>query len=92
MNDIREKGAHSFTSKSREGIQILGVNDVVSFDEQGVVLESICGNMAVDGENLHITELNITDGCVEIQGKINGVYYFEEKAVQKRGLFSRKSN
>lgn len=92
MNEIHGANLHSFSSKNREGIQILGVSDVVSFDERGVVLESSCGSMAIEGENLHVTVLNLTDGCVEIEGRINGIYYFEDRPLQKRGLFSKRSS
>jgi sporulation protein YabP len=76
----------------REGIAITGVVDVVSFDEKGVVLETICGSMAVEGEGLHVTTLNITDGKVNIEGRINGTYYFEAKVQQKKGLFARRND
>ncbi len=82
---------HSISSTSREGIKINGVSDVISFDESGVALETMCGSMAVEGEGLHVTVLNITDGIVEIDGKINGIYYYENKPTVRRGLFGRRS-
>ena len=92
MNEINTGMIHAFTSKSREGISISGVCDVISFDENGVALETSCGNMALEGEGLHITVLNITDGKVEIEGKINGLYYYEEKPAVKKGLFGRRGD
>lgn len=82
---------HSFSSQNREGLMIDGVNDVVSFDEKGIALETECGSMAIEGEGLHITVLNITDGRVEIEGKINGLYYFDRNPKQSKGLFARKN-
>ena len=82
--------AHGFSSKAREGINVSGVVDVVSFDDKGVVLETVCGSMAVEGEGLHVKVLNITDGRVEIEGRINGAYYFDNKPAQKRSLFGKK--
>ena len=83
---------HSFNSSGREGIDICGVREVVSFDESGVVMETACGSMAVEGESLHITVLNIGDGRVKIEGRINGVYYFDNTPKTKRGLFGRKND
>jgi sporulation protein YabP len=71
---------------------ICGVEDVVSFDENGVSLVTVCGSMAVEGEGLHVKVLNVGEGKVEIEGRINGVYYFDSKPVQKRGLFGRKND
>lgn len=87
--EIRE---HSFFSKMREGIRISGVSDVVSFDESGVSLETLCGSMAVEGEGLHVRTLNTSDGIVEIDGKVNGVYYFDNRPTSKRGLFGRRAD
>lgn len=89
MNDT-SAGVHSFSSKAREGVIVSGVNDVISFDERGVVLETLCGSMAIEGENLHVTTLNITDGNVVVEGRVNGIYYFDNKPQQKRGLFGKK--
>lgn len=88
MGDINS--VHSFSSKMREGIAVDGVLDVVSFDEGGVVMETTCGSFAVEGEGLHVTVLNVTDGKVVIEGRVNGVYYFDNTPKQKRGLFGKK--
>lgn len=84
--------SHGFSSVGREGIDIGGVLNVVSFDDRGVVLETSAGSMALEGEGLHITVLNITDGRVSVEGRINGVYYFEERQKTKRGLFGKRND
>jgi sporulation protein YabP len=76
----------------RNGMYIDGVSDVISFDEGGVVLTTSCGNMAIEGEQLHVTVLNITDGIVEISGKIGGLYYFKYKPAVKSGLFRKRKD
>ena len=90
--EVNKASPHSFSSKMRNGIYIDGVNDVVSFDESGVVLLTSCGNMAIEGDQLHVTVLNIADGIVEIEGKIGGLYYFEDKPSAKRGLFRKRAD
>jgi sporulation protein YabP len=96
MNNINtssgQESAHSFFSKARNGLKIDGVCDVVSFDEGGAVLLTVCGNMAIEGEGIHVTVLNISDGTVEISGKINGLYYFDDKPTAKRGLFRKRAD
>ena len=87
MNEGMSGSSHGFVSKERKGIEITGVKDVVSFDERGVALETTCGSMAVEGEELHVTTLDLTDGRVIVEGKINGTYYFDPIAQSKRGLF-----
>ena len=82
--------SHSFFSRAREGVEIMGVMEVISFDEAGVALETLCGNMAVEGEGLHVTTLSLNEGKVVLDGKINGVYYYDNKPTAKRGLFGRR--
>jgi sporulation protein YabP len=83
---------HSFFSENRNGIKINGVSDVISFDERGVALETVVGSMAVEGEDLHVTVLNIENGIVEIDGRINGLYYYEVKPTVKKGILGRRSD
>ena len=90
MNEISNGSTHSFSSKSRNGINIFGVTDVISFDESGVALETTCGNMALEGEGLHITVLNINDGNVVVEGRINGLYYYDTKVTSKKGFFGKR--
>lgn len=92
MLETEKKREHEFCSDARERIKISGVSDVISFDERGVSLETVCGNMAVEGEDLRVKTLNTSDGVVEIEGRINGVYYYDNKPTVKRGLFARKSD
>lgn len=84
--DVRE---HSFSSRGRDGIDVSGVVDVISFDENGILTETLCGSMAIEGEGLHITVLNIGEGKIAVEGRISAVYYFEEKQKRKRGLFGK---
>ena len=73
MSDkIIENKAHAFSSNSRNGIDVSGVLDVVNFDEGGVVMETSCGSMAVEGEGLHVTVLNVADGKVSIEARSTG--------------------
>lgn len=87
---LENKCEHGFSVRDRQEIRIDGVSDVISFDEVGVALETVCGSMAIEGEGLHITVLNVSEGKVEISGRVNGVYYYE-KNTAKRGLFGRKN-
>ena len=90
MVSNEKEQVHAFSSRAREGIEIAGVKEVISFDEGGVALETVCGNMAIEGEGLHVTTLSLSEGKVVVDGRINGVYYYESKPAVKRGLFGRR--
>ena len=89
MGALENAKLHEISSKNREGIKICGVIDVDSFDEYGVVMKTAMGGLAVDGDDLRISLLDIDSGIVEIVGRIDGVVYFDENKVGKKGLFSK---
>lgn len=87
---MSEGSKHAFISENRQNIRINGVTDVTSFDDTEVVLETSCGSMTVEGEGLHIGVLNVTEGRVEVDGKIDGLFYFDSTPTQKKKLFGKR--
>ena len=55
---------HTVSLRAREGLEVRGVTDVISFDEQAVVLQTVCGTMTVEGASLHIHVLSMEEGIV----------------------------
>lgn len=68
----------------RKSLEISGVTDVMSFDESGAVLQTTNGILAIDGEGLHVTKLDINNGNVRIDGKINGLFFSDRKEQKGR--------
>ncbi len=68
----------------RKTMNITGVLDVVSFDEGGAVLKTSLGTLAVDGEGLHVVKLDLSNGNVAIDGKINGIFYSQSDGAKKQ--------
>ena len=90
---MAEKGneqekTHALSLDKRQKVAVSGVSEVLSFDEQTVVLLTDCGEMTLEGEGLHIGTLDIARGIVEASGRVNGVFY-SDSAPAKRGLRSR---
>ena len=79
--------AHTVHIDSRQLLSVTGVKDVVSFNEQEVLLLTEGGELAVSGEELHITKLNLDDGVVALEGEIVSLDYDEPQA--KGSLFKR---
>lgn len=79
---------HALSMGARRYISISGVTEVESFDEQTVILSTDCGEMTLEGEGLHIGTLDIARGVVEVDGRVNGIYYSDSAPV-RRGLRAR---
>ncbi len=69
------KPNHKLTLIMRKSCSLSGVVDVVSFDEQEVVLETDMGAMIICGEDLSVTNLSVDSGDVSLTGKIDSIKY-----------------
>lgn len=82
---------HSLTMEGRERASVCGVLAVCCFNEQEIVLETTAGEIALLGGNLHIGQLNLEEGRLEVTGEIAGVEYNGPVGRrEKRGLFARR--
>ncbi|MBQ8311098.1 MAG: sporulation protein YabP [Clostridia bacterium] len=84
--------SHRITLNQRESMELNGVTDVISFDEQTVVLSTVCGDMAIEGSALHIHVLSIEQGIVTLDGRIDSVTYYERETAgngERHGFFGR---
>ena len=70
--------------ENREKLSISGVNDVLSFDDQIVILETGLGLLTIKGENLRINKLSLDSEEVIIEGEINNLSYSEKEIERKQ--------
>ena len=70
---------------NRKKIELTGVTEVVSFDTQEVVLDTVEGQLRLAGEDLHVKKLVLERGEVEIQGKVRELSYKESKIKSASG-------
>lgn len=71
--------------ENREKLNITGVLDVLSFDDQVVILETELGLLTVKGENIRINKLSLDSSEVTIDGKIYQMAYSEKESIEKGG-------
>ncbi len=64
--------------ENREKLSISGVLDVLSFDDQVVMVETELGLLTIKGENLKINKLSIDTSEVIVEGDINSLSYSEK--------------
>ena len=69
--------------ENREKLNISGVLDVLSFDDQIVIVETELGLLTVKGENLRINKLSIDTSEVIIEGEMNALTYSEKDLDKK---------
>ena len=81
MNNV----VQNIVLENREKLSISGVLDVLSFDDQIVILETELGLLTVKGENLRINKLSLDTSEVTIDGTIYQLAYSEKDSMEKGG-------
>ena len=66
---------HKVAMTNRRLCMINGVNDVLSFDEKEVLLETEQGMLQIKGQDLHVSRLTLERGEIDIDGKIDSLIY-----------------
>ena len=64
--------------ESRKKLNISGVKDVTSFDDETILLDTKLGKMTVKGDNLHIENFNTETGDLMATGQIHAVVYMSD--------------
>ncbi len=85
MSEERVNSSALLTGRSF--LALTGVNEVISFDEGLVTLNSQGSVLAISGEDLSIVKLSLESGEVSLSGRIDAIVYTDEQP--KKGLFSK---
>ena len=78
--------------ENREKLSVSGVIDVLSFDDQVVMIETELGLLTVKGENIRINKLSIDTSEVIVEGNISHLSYSDtdgSNAKNSGGLISK---
>ena len=70
----------------RKELEVKGVKEIVSFDENGAELLTENGDLTVEGTGIRIAELDVDRGRVRITGRIDLLCYSAEPTEKKKGL------
>lgn len=64
--------------EGRKKLSISGVRDVISFDDETILLDTTLGKMTVKGEELHVTNFNTETGDLIAMGSVHAVVYMSD--------------
>lgn len=87
MTDIQ--GRHNAILEDRTKLILTGVNEVERFDENIAVLYTQLGQLTVKGEKLHISEMSIESGELNIDGEITALIYGERDMVGRLSFLGK---
>ncbi|MGI5892587.1 MAG: sporulation protein YabP [Bacillota bacterium] len=69
---------------NRENLSLNGVLSVENFDSSSIHLVTNMGDLVLNGENLHISHLNLDEGEIVIQGFLHSLEY--KKSREEKSL------
>ena len=76
---------HKCVMQNRQSANITGVREVISFDENQVVLDTDMGLLTMKGKDLHVSRLTVEKGEVDIEGNVDSLTYSSNEAYRKSG-------
>ena len=69
--------------ENRQNGRITGVKDIKSFDEKEILLFTQAGKLVIKGEQLHVKQLDLEKGEVDLEGKVDSLTYLSKNTDKK---------
>ena len=86
--ELKPEAAHHLILEDREKLTVSGVEEVESFDENTIVMDTAEGILIVRGEDLHIEKLSLDGGDLKVEGTVESLTYEDDRR-EKGGFFAR---
>ncbi|GFP77952.1 sporulation protein YabP [Clostridium fungisolvens] len=84
-----EERKSNLALENRKKIVLTGVVEVLSFDEEKILLNTCLGMLTVKGEGLKMNKLDVQNGDVVIIGKVSAMIYTGEVKKEKENIFKK---
>lgn len=75
---------HKIVLSGRKTCTITGVNDVLSFDINEVLLETEQGMLMIKGSELHVSRLSLDKGEVDVDGSVDSLTYSDSSGAREK--------
>lgn len=77
--------SHKVNLYNREKGTLTGILDVISFDENTIVLDTDMGLLTIRGKDLHVSRLTLEKGEIDIEGRADSLVYSSNESYRKSG-------
>ena len=78
---------HKLTLSDRKNLTLTGVQEVLSFDEDTVILRTGLGTLIIQGSDLQLKALSVAGGEAQVDGRICSLQYQEPR--ERKNLWGR---
>ena len=77
--------SHKVMLDNREKGNLTGILDVISFDENTIVLDTDMGLLTIKGKDLHVSRLTLEKGEIDIEGRTDSFVYSSNESYRESG-------
>ena len=83
---------HLITLKDRNLLDLSGVKNIQSFDNQEFLISSPYGTLHLKGKDLTISKMDTDNGVLQIKGQIDQISYIQDKKSDGTDSKPKKEN
>ncbi|MCC8130434.1 MAG: sporulation protein YabP [Oscillospiraceae bacterium] len=80
---------HNLILEDRQKLSLSGVTDVESFDDSEVSLYTSQGELVIRGKNLHVDEISLETGDLELSGEVKSLIYGDRDRTRKATVWRK---
>ena len=90
MEERKTVRSHILTVENRKNGKLTGVQEVDSFNENEMLFLTVEGKLLIKGEQLHVKQLDLEKGEVDLEGKVDSLTYLSKNTDNRdESLFRR---
>ncbi len=84
-NSLESGSAHTLCLEKRKDCRITGVVNVLEFDENRILMETVDGTLELKGAGLHVGRVNLEKGEADVDGRVDSLSYSDKKTLSRKG-------
>lgn len=84
-----EKSLQKLTLTDRRKLEVGGVLEIISYNDENITMYTALGNLLIGGENLEVGTAFSENGTVEITGYIRTIHFCDGKSGYADNFISR---
>lgn len=89
MADAQVNVLQNVILENRKKLTMTGIKDVLSFDDEVVVVDSELGLINIKGSDLKVNKISVESGDVVVEGVVRAIEYADKEFGSKQGFMSR---
>ena len=87
--NLNESVIQNIVLENRKKLSLSGIRDVLSFDDQIIILDTELGVLTIKGRDLRINKLSIDTKEVKILGEVNSIIYSDKQEKTNESILGR---